>query len=238
MAVVAATGFFDGVHRGHRAVLRQINRMAAQMGSESAIVTFWPHPRIILNQDSNNLRLLNTLSEKKALIESCGIDHVYVIPFTSEIGAMTARDFILDYLVGKFNVDTLIIGYDHRLGSDNLSGDGLAAVVSSCGLNVSIVNEMEVECSHVSSTVIRGMIERGDFRNASLLLGYDWTVTLKDFKSGQKVLPLSGLYRVRVMDMGNQEEFVLEVGNYDISQVGMLRSLSSDAVITFLEKIS
>ena len=123
--VVAATGFFDGVHTGHRRVLKLLSQIAAEQGKRSAVITFWPHPRSVLRQDASQLRLLSTLDEKRDLILSAGVDEVIVIPFTKEFSQLSTEEFLKEYLAKRYNVSTLIIGYDHRLGHDasKVNGD-------------------------------------------------------------------------------------------------------------------
>ena len=114
--VVAATGFFDGVHLGHVRVIEELCSVAHSEGKKSAVITFWPHPRIVLNQDADKLRLLTSLDEKKELFHSMGVDEVHVIDFTKELSLLSAEEFIKRYLIETFDVSTLVFGYDHRIG--------------------------------------------------------------------------------------------------------------------------
>jgi len=237
MALAAATGFFDGVHSGHRAVLREIKRTASERGLESAIITFWPHPRFVLGQDAGHLRLLNTLEEKKSLLTGLGITNVHVIPFTQELGRMGAREFIVRYLAEKYGVETVVIGYDHRMGRENVSGEKLASLITECGLNVSLVEETEVGNSHVSSTVIRRLLEQGEMDKASRLLGYDYSMRYGDFLSGVKVKPGEGRYRVSLDYYGCIVEAECVLKGSDIVVNACPRPFSDDTLITFLEKI-
>ena len=102
--VVAATGFFDGVHTGHRKVLEQLCALAHSENKKSAVITFWPHPRSVLQQDAYALRLLTTLEEKKALIKGVGVNKVIVIPFTKEFSNLSTADFLKEYLAEKYEV--------------------------------------------------------------------------------------------------------------------------------------
>ena len=114
--VVAATGFFDGVHKGHRKVLEKLCEIAKRTGKKSAVITFWPHPRSVLQQGADGLRLLNSLEEKKELIRSIGINKFIVIPFSKEFSLLSTDEFLQKFLKDKYEVSSLIIGYDHRLG--------------------------------------------------------------------------------------------------------------------------
>lgn len=124
--MVVTTGFFDGVHLGHRHILSCLAAKAAERGEESLVVTFWPHPRMVLQQDARDLRLLSSLQEKCDLIRAAGIDRVEVLPFTREFAALTAREY-LQMLGERFGATLLVMGYDNRIGSDHLTGEALAA---------------------------------------------------------------------------------------------------------------
>lgn len=237
MALAAATGFFDGVHSGHRAVLREIRRIASERGLESAIITFWPHPRFVLDQDTGNLHLLNTLEEKKTLLKGLGIDRVHVIPFTAGLSRMAAAEFITEYLSGTYDVDTMVVGYDHRLGCENVAGERLASLIVECGLNVSMVKESEAAGSHVSSTVIRRLLEKGEVKKASRLLGYDYFLRYGDFLSGEKVRPGDGKYLISLRENGRTTQSECMLNSDRITLAGDGRCLTEDVQITFLEKM-
>ena len=126
--VVAATGFFDGVHKGHKKVLSLLCSIAAQEGKKSAVITFWPHPRNVLQQQAYSLRLLNSIEEKKALVKGLGVNKFITIPFCKEFSRNTTREFLKDYLKDRYDVSTLIIGYDHRFGHDKVSHEEMMAI--------------------------------------------------------------------------------------------------------------
>lgn len=123
--MVVTTGFFDGVHLGHRHILSCLKAKAAERGEESLVVTFWPHPRTVLQQDARELRLLSTLQEKCDLIRSIGIDRVEVLPFTREFAALDAAGY-LRLLRERFGASLVLMGYDNRIGSDLLTATQLA----------------------------------------------------------------------------------------------------------------
>lgn len=173
--VVAATGFFDGVHKGHRKVLSELCRIAKDEGKKSAVITFWPHPRNVLQQDACNLRLLNSLDEKERLIKDLGIDEFITIPFSREFSRLSTREFLNDYLRQKYNVSTLIIGYDHRLGSNvNQSQQEMMDTARSLGINVVRVEEFLIDNNIISSTRIRNLLNAGDVSSANEFLGYNY----------------------------------------------------------------
>ncbi len=126
---VVTTGFFDGVHLGHRHVLETVVSSARERGEEAIVVTFWPHPRAVLQQDAREFRLLSSLEEKKALLLAAGIDRVEVLPFTRAFAAMTAREY-LQLLVDRFGASLVVMGYDNRIGSDKKTAAELEAFCS------------------------------------------------------------------------------------------------------------
>ena len=138
MAVIA-TGFFDGVHLGHRLVTDTLLRCARECGEESVIVTFWPHPRTVLQNDARSLRLLSSFQEKKSLLLGLGVDRVEVIDFSREFSHLTAEQYIRDYVKGRFGGSAVVIGYDNRLGSDHLGPQEISSLASSLGLDAIIV---------------------------------------------------------------------------------------------------
>jgi len=171
MAVTAATGFFDGVHLGHRKVLEKVCSIANEKGEESVVITFWPHPSLVLGR--GDIHLLTSLEEKKNLILDCGISRVEVVPFTKETASMSAENFIQKYLIEKFDVSTLVLGFDHRFGHDKFeSVEELAEIVRSYGLKAETVGQFLLEDGMpVSSTSIRQAISSGNVELASRLLG-------------------------------------------------------------------
>ena len=117
---VVTTGFFDGVHLGHRHVLETVVSLAREKAEEAVVVTFWPHPRTVLQQDARDFRILSSLEEKKALLTSCGIDRVEVLPFTREFAALKADEY-LRLLQDRFGASLVVMGYDNRIGSDKVT---------------------------------------------------------------------------------------------------------------------
>ena len=134
--MIATTGFFDGVHLGHRLVIERLVSLARERGDESLVVTFWPHPRAVLQDGARELRLLNTLEEKKELLRGLGVDRVEVLDFTRSFAALTAEQYLREILRDRFGVTTLLKGYDNRLGSDRLTAASLKPLASSIGIEL------------------------------------------------------------------------------------------------------
>ena len=184
---VVTTGFFDGVHLGHRHVLETVVSSARERGEEAVVVTFWPHPRTVLQQDARDLRLLTTLAEKKALLKAAGIDRIEVIPFTREFAAMKAQEY-LAMLKARYGASLVVMGYDNHIGADKLTageigsfsytaegGHGPGNYLSP--LPVMVVAPCHSERSEespISSTKIRKALEAGDVERANGMLGYDY----------------------------------------------------------------
>ena len=169
---VAATGFFDGVHLGHREVLKTLVSSARERGEEALVITFSQHPRTVLQQDAGKLRFLTTPEEKRLLLESAGAGRVETIPFTQEFASLSARDYISELLVKRYGVSSLILGYDNRLGSDRLGAPQLRELCAGMGLDARIVPPYRLaDGSTVSSTKIRGLIASGKIEEANAMLG-------------------------------------------------------------------
>ena len=177
MAVVA-TGFFDGVHLGHRKVLKTLVSSARSKGEEAIVVTFDAHPRAVLQQDAPTLRLLNSREEKLELLRSCGVDRVEVLPFTKEFAALTTREYIRSVLIERFDASRLVLGYDNSLGSDLMSPSQIKTLAESIPLEVEVVPAYYMdEATVVSSTKIRSALKNGDVCLAARMLGYEYSLS-------------------------------------------------------------
>lgn len=200
-APVVTVGSYDGVHGGHRAILRRINELAAQNGGESVVVTFAPHPRIVLGK-ADGLKLLNTLEEKIALLEEVGVDHLIVAPFTEEFSRLSSQEYVRDYLVERIGVHTLVVGYNHHFGH-NKDGDFrfLQSMQAEYGFEVYEISRQQIDDEKVSSTVVRQLITAGDVAHAMRLLErpYILITNLKERAiDPYKLLPPNGRYRVEI----------------------------------------
>ena len=252
---VAATGFFDGVHLGHRQVIDQLCAVARERGEESVIVTFWPHPRSVLQQDADRLRLLTTLQEKKERCLACGVDRFEVLPFTRAFSRLSAETFIRDYLVGRFGVTALILGYDHRLGHDDFdTPEQMAEVVARCGVMPVRVPAVAVGAGAVSSTQIRDALAAGDVTRAEAMLGYRYSlcgVVVAGNRLGRtigfptanmqlyeplKQIPANGVYAVWVDVLGRRHKGVCNIGTRPTVGLGGGRTIETH-ILDFDEDI-
>ena len=228
MAVVT-TGFFDGVHLGHRHVLETVVSSARERGEEAIVVTFWPHPRTVLQQDARDFRLLTSVEEKKQLLKQLGIDRVEVIPFTKEFARLRADEY-LRFLRKSFGATMVVMGYDNRIGSDQLTADACAQLPEFAHrIDFSVLSCAPLpDYAHgeaVSSTQIRKAIEEGDVERANKMLGYDYPlhgVVVSGNKLGRtigfptanmqlyeplKLLPKDGVYAVEVEIQGQDRNY-------------------------------
>ena len=230
--MVIATGFFDGVHIGHRAVISTLCRIARERGEQSMVVTFWPHPRTVLQQDAAELRLLTSLEEKKRMLYGLGVDRIEVIGFTHGFSRLTAEEFIRDYLIGKFGATTLVLGYDHRLGGGPpMSREELECLARRLGLETFRLAEEDFDGMAVSSTAIRKSLSAGDVERANTMLGYRYSlhgVVVSGNRIGRelgfptanlsvedsrKILPGNGVYAVWAVLSGKRYKGMLSIGN-------------------------
>ena len=177
MAVVA-TGFFDGVHLGHREVIKTLVSSARKKGEEALVVTFDAHPRTVLQQDAGRLRLLTTPQERERLLLSLGVDRVETIPFSKQFASMNAESYIRKVLMDKFKATSIILGYDNRLGSDMLGVGEIGNLCAGLGLKMEEVAPYVMpDGTTVSSTRIRNSLAGGMVDYANDMLGYKYMLT-------------------------------------------------------------
>lgn len=184
---VITIGTFDGVHLGHKKVIRRLQELAHKVKGETVIFTFYPHPRLVLNADNNGLRLINTLEEKKLLLEAAGIDHLVVYPFTKEFSKLSYTEFVEQILVKQMGMKYLVVGYDHRFGH-NREGTYEDLKVFADQLNFKIERQeaLNMDAINVSSTKVRAAIADGDVDKANKYLGYRFFIK-GDVINGQKL---------------------------------------------------
>lgn len=265
--MVVATGFFDGVHIGHRLVIGQLVEAAAVRGDESMVVTFWPHPRNVLQKEARSLRLLTSLAEKKEMLLSLGVDRVEVMPFTKEFSAMTTEEY-LRMLMSDFGAKALLVGYDNRMGSDADDADKVARTAETLGLEVIRTDMVPAQQGYaVSSTKIREKLEAGDVQAAVAMLGYEYFlhgVVVAGNRLGRtigfptanmqmyeplKLVPGNGVYFVKVDTVGRSLFGMCNIGCRPTVGQGNARTIETnifgfdediyglDVKVTFVRKI-
>ena len=229
--VVLTQGTFDGVHYGHRRILQRVVNEAKKIGGESILLTFYPHPRLVLYPQDNDLKLLSTLSEKGKLVRDIGIDHMIVLPFTKKLSRLKPEFFVRDILVTKLQVRKLIIGYDHRFGR-NREGDLVAMTryAKDYGFELEEIPAQDVDESIVSSTKIRKALISGDVAEAHRYLGRMYSLSGKvvhgsekghelgyptaniEIESEYKLIPANGVYAVEVNLASGKMGGMLNIG--------------------------
>lgn len=210
---VATIGSYDGVHSGHRILLDEVVRRAKACRGESVVLTFEPHPRITLGNDEG-LRLLSTFDEKCTLLEKTGVDYVVVIPFDRAFSRLSREEFINDYIVGKLNIQQLVIGYNHHFGRDR-AGDH-SFLVEHADLQVIEIPQYTDNGNKVSSTTIRQSLSKGNLALACEMLGHPYLIKGEADGEGRvatnryKLLPADGCYVCRIN--GRESECELRGG--------------------------
>lgn len=171
---VVTIGTFDGVHIGHKKILERIIFNAKELNCESVVLTFFPHPRMVL-QDNSVVQLLNTVDEKTILLEKTGIDNLIIHPFNQEFSRLTAEEFVKEILVNQLNIRKIIIGYDHRFGRNRTADiNDLIVFGKEYGFEVEQISAQEINDNAVSSTKIRNAILEGNITLANNYLGYNY----------------------------------------------------------------
>ncbi|MBT8286231.1 MAG: bifunctional riboflavin kinase/FAD synthetase [Flavobacteriaceae bacterium] len=181
-ASVITIGTFDGVHIGHKLILERLINDARLHNRVAAVLTFFPHPRMVLQKDSD-LKLLNTIEEKKKILEELGIDYLIIQPFTKTFSRLSATSFVRDMLVNALHAKKIIIGYDHRFGRNrNANINDLIAFGNALDFEVEEIPAQEIEAVAVSSTKIRNALLEGDVATANAYLGYSYMLSGKIIK--------------------------------------------------------
>ncbi|MCX6221117.1 MAG: bifunctional riboflavin kinase/FAD synthetase [Bacteroidia bacterium] len=228
---VVTIGTFDGVHLGHREVIAELKRIAHDTGGESVVLTFFPHPRMVVTPNEDTIRLLTTQEEKCILLEELRLDHLVIYPFTREFASLSYSEFVKKILVDQMHICKLVTGYDHKFGHDR-QGDfqALKILGDFHGFEVEQLDPLLVENVAVSSTKIRQALETGDIQKASHYLGYPYLLKGKVIEGRRlgreigfptanilpddqhKLIPTDGVYAVLVNVGGAQYKGMLNVG--------------------------
>ncbi|MBF6608840.1 MAG: bifunctional riboflavin kinase/FAD synthetase [Flavobacterium sp.] len=227
---VLTLGTFDGVHIGHKKIIDRLIQSAADEQCESVVLTFFPHPRMVL-QDAAEILLLNTIDERADLLEKSGLDSLIVHPFDKAFSRLTAEEFIRVILVDKLQIHKIIIGYDHRFGRNRTANiDDLVEFGNQYGFEVEQISAKELDDVSVSSTKIRRALQNGDVALATAYLGYDYPLTgtvVEGRKLGRtlgyptaniripenyKLIPKDGVYVVKSTIDGRQIGGMMNIG--------------------------
>lgn len=224
---VITVGTFDGVHIGHQSILKSVNQFASETGGDSVVVTFHPHPRMVLG---SHVYLLSTRDEKRDALRKAGISHLVEIPFTKEFAGISAAQFV-EYIATKLKPEVIVIGYDHGFGQ-NRSGsiEHLYRYGKDFGFRVVEIGELELGNHHVSSSVLRWLLQEGDALMATALLGRYYSISGKVVRGNQigkligyptanlyiedpnKLIPAMGVYASRVVYKGELFNGMTNIG--------------------------
>jgi len=228
---VVTIGTFDGVHLGHQKLIARINELAKQHDGESIIVTFHPHPRLVINPEDTTLKLLNTTEEKVDLLSHYHVDNVVVVPFSRDFSEQEAEEYISDFLVSCFHPAYIVIGYDHRFGR-NRAGDFtlLEKCKAEYGYQLEAISKEMLDDIAISSTNIRHALQDGNVTIANELLGHHYTlsgIVVKGLQNGRKLgyptaniqvanpnklIPGTGIYAVKVHHADTVYNGMLSIG--------------------------
>jgi riboflavin kinase/FMN adenylyltransferase len=214
---VVTIGTFDGVHHGHQKIIKRLCELAKSTGGESVILTFFPHPRMIIDPENQELKLINTIKEKAEIMANLGVDHLIITPFTRDFSNLNAAEYIKNILIDTIGTKHLIVGYDHRFGKDRKGGmTELAEFADRYGYSIEEIPEQDINDVAVSSTKIRTALLDGDVALAETYLGYYFSISgpvIKGDKIGRtigfptanifveetyKLIPSDGIYAVTI----------------------------------------
>lgn len=228
---VLTIGTYDGVHFGHQQIIRRIHDIAKEIGGESILLTFDPHPRLVLNPDERELKLISTIDEKEELLAPFGLDHLVIAEFSRDFASMEASDYVEKILVRNFHPKRIVIGYDHRFGKGR-KGDIqlLRRLAPLYGFEVEEIPAQTIDAIGVSSTKVRNALLAGEIRTANQLLAHPFSIKGKvihgdkigrllgfptaniEVSNPHKLIPASGIYAVKVRLAGNSYKGALSIG--------------------------
>lgn len=179
---VVTVGSFDGVHVGHRVIIRRLNALAAEVNGSSVLITFSPHPRMVLHPETSgkDLRLISSLDEKIMLLEEAGLDHLIIMEFTLEFARTTSEKFVEDYLVGKLHAFTIVVGFNHYFGHNREGNyNSLYKARERFSFQVEEIPEQEIQNETVSSTRIRKALKEGNIQRANAYLDFYYLISTR-----------------------------------------------------------
>lgn len=228
---VVTIGTFDGIHLGHQEIISRIIELAKSVDGETALVTFWPHPRYVLSQNHDNLKLLTTFDEKAEILDQLGLDHIVKVNFTKEFSQWTSEQFIQRIIISALHTKRLVIGYDHRFGKDRKGGfEHLKEHSGRYGFEVEEISKQTIDDVGISSTKIRNAIEAGQVELAHDFLGRYYEINGKvvsgdkigktlgfataniHVEEAYKLVPADGAYAVIVEINDNEYKGMLNIG--------------------------
>jgi riboflavin kinase / FMN adenylyltransferase len=229
---VVTSGTFDGVHVGHQKIFSRLREIASRHNGETVVITFWPHPRLVLHPEDDSLKVLNTFEEKAELLKEQGINHLIRIPFTKEFSQLTSEQFIKKILVETIGTKKLVIGYDHHFGKNREgSFEQLKLNGPKYGFEVEEIPRQDVDHIGVSSTKIRKALEEGDIETATHFLGKPYSLTGRvvagdklgrmigyptaniEIEVKHKLIPMDGIYAVTVLHEHKVYDGMFYIGN-------------------------
>ena len=228
---IVTIGTFDGVHLGHRVVLRRMREIAKKTKGKSVLLTFFPHPRYVLHKDNQDMKLITTLQEKQDLINQAGLDNLVIHEFTKKFSRIKPVNFVRDILVEQLNVHTLVIGYDHHFGRNREGSiQELTTLADLYDFNIEKIDPQYFEDVTVSSSKIRKLIEKGEMVKAKQYLGYEFMLNGKVIKGNSlgktinfptanivvenkwKILPADGVYAVKIVLEAKEYKGMMNIG--------------------------
>lgn len=229
---IVTSGTFDGVHLGHQLILSRLKETAKNQNGETVVITFWPHPRLIVSPDSDGILLLSTLEEKIELLENFGINHLLILPFTRKLSELSGHDYVEKILLKGIGTKTLVIGYDHRFGKNREGGfDFLKNNTDKYKIDIVEIPRQEIENLTISSTKIRKALLQGRIEEAKGLLGRNYSFSGLVKKGRQlgrtigfptanvhtektyKLIPSKGVYAVKVYLRDKMYKGVMNIGS-------------------------
>lgn len=212
---VLTIGTFDGVHQGHQEIINHIKSTADEIGGESIILTFHPHPRLVINPNDTSLKLITTLEEKIDLLAHYGVDNLIVAPFSKAFSQISAEAYVKDFLWKNIHPKVVVIGYDHRFGNNREGGiELLQQMAPDLGFEVQEIEKQTVDNIDVSSTKVRNALLQGDIAKANTLLGHLFSVQGTVVKGAQRGRLLG--YPTANIDLGNANKLVPKTGVYTV----------------------
>jgi len=239
---VVTIGTFDGVHIGHQQIIRNLRKLAAETHGETVLLTFFPHPRMVLQPDDNDLKLITTMVEREELLRSFGIDHLIIQPFDKEFSRISATEFVRDQLMQKIGMKTLVIGYDHHFGRNREgSYKDLEEMAPVYGFRLEEINEQVINHIAVSSTKVRKALLEGDIDSANQLLGHRFSFRGKvvmgdkigrtlgfptaniEIPEAYKLVPAEGIYAVQIRIGQQLKKGMLYIGTRPVVNGKSLR---------------